>query len=88
MVTGQVGDKLPSPGFVRTMVADKTTAYTAAQAITPALYARERGAGGRRAPRYRICAVRTDYRQDAPAKAAGAIRFNPGADASSDRRTR
>ncbi len=48
MVTGQVSDDLPFPDFVRTMVADKTTAYTAAQAITAALLARDRGAGGQR----------------------------------------
>ncbi len=46
MVAGQMSDVSPSPDFVRTMVADKTTAYTAAQAITAALYARDHGAGG------------------------------------------
>lgn len=46
MVSGQVSDELPFPDFVRTLVADKTTAYTAAQAITAALYARDHGAGG------------------------------------------
>lgn len=34
------------PAYVRTMVCDKVTAYTAAQAITAALLARERGQGG------------------------------------------
>jgi crotonobetainyl-CoA:carnitine CoA-transferase CaiB-like acyl-CoA transferase len=34
------------PRMVRTIVPDKTTAVTAAQAITAALFARERGAGG------------------------------------------
>ena len=46
MVTGQISEELPFPDFIRTMVADKTTAYTAAQAITAALFARDRGAGG------------------------------------------
>jgi crotonobetainyl-CoA:carnitine CoA-transferase CaiB-like acyl-CoA transferase len=46
MVTGQRSHDLPFPDLVRTLVADKTTAYTAAQAITAALFARERGAGG------------------------------------------
>jgi crotonobetainyl-CoA:carnitine CoA-transferase CaiB-like acyl-CoA transferase len=35
-----------APAYVRTMVCDKITAYTAAQAITAALLARARGAGG------------------------------------------
>ena len=34
------------PKMVRTIIPDKTTAVTAAQAITAALFARERGAGG------------------------------------------
>jgi crotonobetainyl-CoA:carnitine CoA-transferase CaiB-like acyl-CoA transferase len=34
------------PDLVRNIVCDKATAYTAAQAITAALFARERGAGG------------------------------------------
>jgi crotonobetainyl-CoA:carnitine CoA-transferase CaiB-like acyl-CoA transferase len=46
MVTGQRSHELPFPDLIRTLVADKTTAYTAAQAITAALFARERGAGG------------------------------------------
>jgi crotonobetainyl-CoA:carnitine CoA-transferase CaiB-like acyl-CoA transferase len=46
MVTGQSSRDLPFPDLIRTLVADKTTAYTAAQAISAALFARERGAGG------------------------------------------
>lgn len=34
------------PRMIRTIIPDKTTAVTAAQAITAALFARERGAGG------------------------------------------
>ena len=45
MVDGQRSADLPFPDLVRTLVADKTTAYTAAQAITAALFARERGGG-------------------------------------------
>jgi crotonobetainyl-CoA:carnitine CoA-transferase CaiB-like acyl-CoA transferase len=36
----------PVPDLVRNVVADKASAYTVAQAITAALFARERGAGG------------------------------------------
>lgn len=46
MVDGQQSTELPFPDLIRTLVADKTTAYTAAQAISAALFARERGAGG------------------------------------------
>jgi crotonobetainyl-CoA:carnitine CoA-transferase CaiB-like acyl-CoA transferase len=46
MVAGQASASLPFPDLVRTLVADKSTAYTVAQAITAALLARERGAGG------------------------------------------
>lgn len=46
MVHGQTSRDLPFPDLIRTLVADKTTAYTAAQAISAALFARERGAGG------------------------------------------
>ncbi len=46
MVAGQRSIDLPFPDLIRTLVADKSTAYTAAQAITAALFARERGAGG------------------------------------------
>jgi crotonobetainyl-CoA:carnitine CoA-transferase CaiB-like acyl-CoA transferase len=35
-----------TPSFVRTLVCDKATAYTAAQAVTAALLARERGLAG------------------------------------------
>ena len=35
-----------NPTLLRTLVCDKVTAYTTAQAITAALFARERGAGG------------------------------------------
>jgi len=38
----QTGD----PGLVRQLVCDKLTSYTGAQAITAALFARDRGAGG------------------------------------------
>ena len=38
----------PIPDLVRNIVADKASSYTAAQAITAALFARERGAGGQR----------------------------------------
>ena len=46
LVAGQSSRDLPFPDLVRTLVADKTTAYTAAQAIAAALFARERGAPG------------------------------------------
>jgi len=46
MIDGQVSEALPLPDLIRTLVADKASAYTAAQAITAALLARERGAGG------------------------------------------
>jgi len=46
MVDSQVSDALPFPDLVRTLVADKATAHTAAQAITAALFARTQGAGG------------------------------------------
>ncbi len=46
MVAGQASDDLPFPDLVRTLVADKTTAYTAAQAITAALVAKANGHGG------------------------------------------
>lgn len=39
---------IPIPDLVRNIVADKASAYTAAQAITAALFARERGAGGQK----------------------------------------
>ncbi len=46
MVAGQASDSLPFPDLIRTLVADKSTAYTVAQAITAALLARERGNAG------------------------------------------
>ena len=46
IVSGQVSEALPFPDLVRTLVADKATAFTAAQAITAALLARANGRGG------------------------------------------
>jgi crotonobetainyl-CoA:carnitine CoA-transferase CaiB-like acyl-CoA transferase len=45
-VAVQRNPEFPVPDLVRNVVADKASAYTAAQAITAALFARERGAGG------------------------------------------
>ncbi|MDH3685428.1 MAG: CoA transferase [Myxococcales bacterium] len=49
-ITGHAGVQLnpevPIRDLVRNVVSDKSSAYTAAQAITAALFARERGAGG------------------------------------------
>jgi crotonobetainyl-CoA:carnitine CoA-transferase CaiB-like acyl-CoA transferase len=45
-VAVQKNPEVPIPDLVRTLVVDKATAYTAAQSITAALLARERGAGG------------------------------------------
>jgi len=45
-VAVQVNPDVPIPDLVRNIVSDKASAYTAAQAITAALFARERGAGG------------------------------------------
>src|SRR5262245_34854445 len=49
-LTGHVGVQknpdVPIPDLVRNVVADKASAWTAAQAITAALFARTRGAGG------------------------------------------
>jgi crotonobetainyl-CoA:carnitine CoA-transferase CaiB-like acyl-CoA transferase len=42
----QLNPDVPIRDLVRNIVADKSTAYTAAQAIVSALFARERGAGG------------------------------------------
>ncbi|MCH2171971.1 CoA transferase [Myxococcota bacterium] len=42
----QINPEVPIRDLVRNIVADKSSAYTAAQAITAALFARERGAGG------------------------------------------
>ena len=46
MVHSQVSEALPFPDLMRTLVADKATAHTVAQAITAALFARSQGAGG------------------------------------------
>jgi crotonobetainyl-CoA:carnitine CoA-transferase CaiB-like acyl-CoA transferase len=45
-VAVQINPQAPIQDLVRNVVADKASAYTAAQAITAALFARERGAGG------------------------------------------
>jgi len=45
-VAVQQNPEVPIRDLVRNVVADKASAYTAAQAITAALFARERGAGG------------------------------------------
>ncbi len=42
----QASPELPIRDLVRNIVADKSSAYTAAQAIAAALFARQRGAGG------------------------------------------
>lgn len=42
-VAAQVNPQIPFPDVHRTIVADKSTAYTVAQAVTAALLARERG---------------------------------------------
>ena len=42
----QLNPDVPIRDLVRNIVADKSTAYTAAQAIVSALFARDRGAGG------------------------------------------
>ena len=44
----QLNPEVPIPDLVRNIVSDKSSAYTAAQAITAALFARERGAPGQR----------------------------------------
>ena len=46
MAAVQADPETGEPAFVRNAACDKLTAYTAAQAITAALLARERGAGG------------------------------------------
>jgi crotonobetainyl-CoA:carnitine CoA-transferase CaiB-like acyl-CoA transferase len=45
-VAVQRNPEFPVPDLVRNVVADKASAYVTAQAITAALFARERGAGG------------------------------------------
>jgi crotonobetainyl-CoA:carnitine CoA-transferase CaiB-like acyl-CoA transferase len=47
-VAVQENPDVPIPDLVRNIVSDKSSAYTAAQAITAALFARERGAGGQK----------------------------------------
>ncbi|MFP6638648.1 MAG: CoA transferase, partial [Myxococcota bacterium] len=42
----QINPEVPIRDLVRNIVSDKSSAYTAAQAITAALFARERGGGG------------------------------------------
>jgi crotonobetainyl-CoA:carnitine CoA-transferase CaiB-like acyl-CoA transferase len=42
----QINPEFPMRDLVRNIVSDKSSSYTAAQAITAALFARERGAGG------------------------------------------
>jgi crotonobetainyl-CoA:carnitine CoA-transferase CaiB-like acyl-CoA transferase len=42
----QINPEVPIRDLVRNIVSDKSSAYTASQAITAALFARERGAGG------------------------------------------
>ncbi len=43
VVSTQMSQDIPFPDLVRTLICDKATAQTAAQAITAALFARERG---------------------------------------------
>lgn len=45
-VAAQINPEIPIPDLVRNAVVDKATSLTVAQAITAALFARERGAGG------------------------------------------
>jgi crotonobetainyl-CoA:carnitine CoA-transferase CaiB-like acyl-CoA transferase len=45
-VAVQLNPDVPIPDLIRNVVVDKATSLTAAQAITAALFARERGAGG------------------------------------------
>jgi len=46
IISRQMNPEIPFPDLVRNLIADKSTSLTAAQAITAALFARERGAGG------------------------------------------
>ncbi|MEE2958708.1 MAG: CoA transferase [Actinomycetota bacterium] len=46
LAASQTGTSDEQPKFLRHLVCDKVTAYTACQAITAALFARERGGGG------------------------------------------
>jgi crotonobetainyl-CoA:carnitine CoA-transferase CaiB-like acyl-CoA transferase len=45
-VAAQINPEIPVPDLVRNALVDKATSYTLAQAITAALFARERGAPG------------------------------------------
>lgn len=46
IIDRQVNPQIPFPDMVRNLYCDKSTAMQAAQAVTAALYAREKGAGG------------------------------------------
>ena len=46
VISRQLNPAIPFPDLVRNLLADKSTALTAAQAISAALFARERGHGG------------------------------------------
>ena len=46
IISRQINPDIPFPDLVRNLIADKSTSLTAAQAISAALFARERGAGG------------------------------------------
>jgi crotonobetainyl-CoA:carnitine CoA-transferase CaiB-like acyl-CoA transferase len=46
VAVNEADPKVGTPRFARQVLADKVTALTAAQAITAALFARERGHGG------------------------------------------
>ena len=46
IVDRQMNPEIPFPDLVRNLIADKSTSFTAAQAISAALFARERGKGG------------------------------------------
>ncbi|MEE2768922.1 MAG: CoA transferase [Actinomycetota bacterium] len=46
VISRQINPEIPFPDLVRNLYADKSTALTAAQAITAALLVRERGGGG------------------------------------------
>lgn len=46
LAASQTGPNDEQPKFIKQLACDKVTAYTACQAITAALFARERGAGG------------------------------------------
>jgi len=48
VISRQLNPAIPFPDMVRNLFADKSTALTAAQAVTAALLVRERGGGGQR----------------------------------------